>query len=66
MEDIGTLDLTNDELVDGLGTHGWMCVAATMGKMRASKPTSELGKYIRERDLSFVATYAKTAPTGTE
>lgn len=57
VEDTGAIELTEDELVDGL-QHEWISIPAAIEKMKASQPTSELGRSIRERDLYFVETYA--------
>lgn len=56
VEDTGAIELTEDELVDGL-RHEWISMPAAIEKMKASRPTSELGRFIRERDLYFVETY---------
>ena len=57
LEDTGATSLTDDELVDGL-QHEWSSVPAAIEKMRASQPASELGRFIRERDLFFVEKFA--------
>ena len=57
VEDTGAIELTEDELVDGL-QHEWISIRAAIEKMKASQATSELGRFIRERDLYFVETYA--------
>ncbi|CAF9935136.1 hypothetical protein IMSHALPRED_010120 [Imshaugia aleurites] len=57
VEHTGATELTEDELVDGL-QHEWISIRAAIEKMKATQPTSELGRFIRERDLSFVETYA--------
>ena len=57
VEDTGAIELTEDELVDGL-QHEWISIRAAIEKMKASQPTSELGRFIRERDIYFVETYA--------
>lgn len=59
VEDTGAIELTEDELVDGL-QHEWVSIPAAIEKMKASQPTSELGRFIRERDLYFVEKYADT------
>ena len=63
VEDTGKIYLTEDELADELGKHGWVNVETALEKMRACRPTSELGKFNRERDLFFVETYAKSTAT---
>lgn len=60
VEDTGAMELTDDELVDGL-EHEWISVRAAIEKMKASQPTSELGRFIKERDLYFVEKYADAA-----
>lgn len=57
VEDTGAIELTDDELVDGL-QHEWVSVRAAIAKMKASQPTSALGRFIKERDLYFVEKYA--------
>jgi 8-oxo-dGTP diphosphatase len=63
VEETGKTELMDDELADGLGSHGWMCVEKALEKMRACQPISELGCFIKERDLFFVETYAKSLAT---
>jgi 8-oxo-dGTP diphosphatase len=55
VEDTGIPELTEDEVVDGL-KHEWTSVEAAIEKMKGCQPTSELGEYIKERDLYFVKT----------
>ena len=57
VEDTGATSLTGDELGDGL-QHEWSSVPAAIEKMKASQPTSELGRFIKERDLFFVEKFA--------
>ena len=57
VEDTGATELTDDELVDGL-QHEWISVRGAIEKMKASQPTSDLGRFIKERDLDFVEKYA--------
>ena len=57
VEDTGAIELTDDELVDGL-QHEWVSVWAAIEKMKTSQPTSELGRFIKERDLYIVERYA--------
>ena len=56
VQDTGAIALTDGELVDGL-QHEWISVPAAIEKMKASQPTSELGRFIEERDLYFVEKY---------
>ena len=58
LEDTGAPELTHDEVADGL-RHEWVTVEVALKKMEERKPTSELGAFIKERDLYFVETYAK-------
>jgi 8-oxo-dGTP diphosphatase len=46
----GRPELTEEELVDGL-SHSWMPFDKAVEVMTAAEPTSELGRYIRERDI---------------
>ncbi|KAI1171309.1 NUDIX hydrolase domain-like protein [Nemania sp. FL0916] len=46
----GKPELTADELVDGL-THEWIPVRQALAKMAAAEPTSELGRFIKARDI---------------
>jgi 8-oxo-dGTP diphosphatase len=58
IEDTGIPELTDDERADGL-KHQWISVGDAIKEMDECQPTSELGRYIRERDLFFLKTYAK-------
>lgn len=58
VEDTGTIARTDDELADGL-QHEWISIPAAIEKMEACQPTSELGKFIKERDIFFVDEYAE-------
>jgi 8-oxo-dGTP diphosphatase len=55
IDDTGMPQLTNDEVLDGL-KHEWASVEGAIEKM-GCQPTSELGRYIKERDLNVVQTY---------
>ena len=57
VEDTGVTELTDDELVDGL-QHESISIPAAIERMKASQPTSELERFIKERDLFFVEKYA--------
>ncbi|KAK2597395.1 hypothetical protein QQS21_006019 [Conoideocrella luteorostrata] len=46
----GKPQLTAEEVVDGL-SHSWMPLEKALEVMAAVEPTSELGRYIRERDV---------------
>jgi 8-oxo-dGTP diphosphatase len=56
VKDTGAPELTEEEIVDGL-QHEWVPVSSALEKMKASQPTSELGRYIKERDIFFVETF---------
>jgi len=58
LEDTGRPELTEQELAEGL-KHEWLSVPEAIAAIRNSKPTSELGKFIKERDLFFVESFAK-------
>ncbi|KAI1168178.1 NUDIX hydrolase domain-like protein [Nemania serpens] len=46
----GQPELTEEELVDGL-THEWILARQALDKMSAVEPTSDLGRFIKERDV---------------
>lgn len=50
VDDSGSPSLTEDEVSDGLG-HLWVSVEEAMDRMVGVEPTSELGRYIKERDV---------------
>jgi ADP-ribose pyrophosphatase YjhB (NUDIX family) len=52
----GKPELTEDEVADGL-SHGWASVKDALQQMSAAEPTSELGRFIKERDI-FLLTEA--------
>ncbi|EON69303.1 hypothetical protein W97_08463 [Coniosporium apollinis CBS 100218] len=58
VKDTGVTQLTKDEIADGL-QHKWISVKSAIEKMKTCEPTTELGGYIKERDLYFVEMYAK-------
>ena len=58
LEDTGRPELTEQELAEGLA-HEWLSVPEAIAAIRNSEPTTELGTFIRERDLFFVETFAK-------
>lgn len=57
IEDTGRRALTDQEMAEGL-THEWVSVQEAIKLMQNVKPTSELGKFITQRDLFFVEKYA--------
>lgn len=58
VDDTGVIELTEEEVEDGL-KHEWMSIGTALGKMKSAEPTSELGRYIQERDIFFVETFVK-------
>jgi ADP-ribose pyrophosphatase YjhB (NUDIX family) len=56
-EDTGKTQLTEEEAAEGL-KHDWVAVQDAMEKMRNIQPTSELGEYIKKRDLFFMESFA--------
>ena len=58
LESTGTSEARQDRIADGL-VHEWISVDAALEKMRASRPTSQLGRYSKERDLYFVEAYTR-------
>ncbi|MCJ1394086.1 hypothetical protein MMC18_006964 [Xylographa bjoerkii] len=59
VENTGIPELTEDEVLEGL-KHEWISFDGALEKMKASQPTSELGRFIKERDLYFLETYARS------
>ncbi|KAL7797736.1 NUDIX hydrolase domain-like protein [Trichoderma afarasin] len=57
LEATGSPSLTEEERVDGL-SHQWMPINEALEAMVSVKPTSELGRYIQERDV-YLLTEAK-------
>lgn len=53
VEDTGKPELTEVEASEGL-KHQWLSLSDAIKNMQASEPTSELGRFIRERDLYFL------------
>ena len=56
IDDSGMPNLTSEEIEDGF-EHEWISVEGAIRKMMECQPTSELGRYIKERDLYLVQTY---------
>ncbi|KAI3329195.1 NUDIX hydrolase domain-like protein [Xylariaceae sp. AK1471] len=54
----GKPELTEEELVDGL-THEWIPVQKALEKMGEVQPTSELGRFIKQRDIYLLREAAK-------
>jgi len=63
LEDTGAPELTELERAEGL-RHEWLGVGEAIEVMEESRPTSELGRFIRERDLFFVREFAKMVELG--
>jgi ADP-ribose pyrophosphatase YjhB (NUDIX family) len=56
----GKPELTEDEMADGL-SHEWVPVGEALEAMSSLEPTSELGRYIKERDMFLLAEALKFA-----
>lgn len=57
VEDTGLAELMELEVSEGL-SHRWVSVGEAIDLMRNTQPTSELGQFVRERDLFFVETFS--------
>lgn len=55
-EDTGKLGLTDLEMSEGL-SHSWCSVGEALHKMRTIEPTSELGEFIKKRDIFLLEAY---------
>lgn len=51
------IEITGDDRSSSVFQHEWISIRAAIEKTKASQPTSELGRFIRERDLYFAETY---------
>ncbi|KAK4099851.1 hypothetical protein N658DRAFT_508252 [Parathielavia hyrcaniae] len=60
LDETGRPDLTEEEIADGL-SHAWVPVEKALDIMPSVEPTSELGRYIRERDMFLLAEALKRA-----
>ncbi|KAI1365783.1 NUDIX hydrolase domain-like protein [Xylaria arbuscula] len=58
VEAVGRPALTEEEVADGL-THEWVSVYQALEKMNGAQPTSELGRFIRERDVYLLGQAAE-------
>jgi 8-oxo-dGTP diphosphatase len=56
VKDTGASELTEEEQMDGL-QHEWVAITAALDKMKGVEPNSELGRYIKERDIFFLETF---------
>ena len=54
IDEVGKPELTEEELADGL-SHEWVPVGNALHIMSSVEPTSELGRYIKERDMFLLA-----------
>ena len=52
-KDTGVTALEDDEIKDGL-VHEWVSFEVAMERLKNCQPTSELGRFIQERDLFFL------------
>ena len=57
MEDNHETALTDEEKDEGL-QHEWLSLDDAIEKTKACEPTSELGRYIKERDTFLMETWA--------
>jgi 8-oxo-dGTP pyrophosphatase MutT (NUDIX family) len=55
-EDTGKVELTELEASEGLA-HLWCSVAEALHKMKTAEPTSELGEFIKKRDIFLIEAY---------
>jgi 8-oxo-dGTP pyrophosphatase MutT (NUDIX family) len=53
VQDTGNVQMTDEEIQEGL-KHQWCSVDEALRKFRSSAPTSELGRFIKERDTFFL------------
>ncbi|GAP92260.1 putative NUDIX domain-containing protein [Rosellinia necatrix] len=58
VNNIGRPELTEEELADGL-THEWVPVHQALARMSSVEPTSDLGKFIQERDIYLLGEVSK-------
>ena len=58
IEDTGMPQLGSDRMVDGLMPE-WISLDGALDKMKAHQPTSQLGRFVKERDLYLVEAYAR-------
>jgi 8-oxo-dGTP diphosphatase len=57
--DTGKVELTDLEASEGLAHH-WCPIAEALQKMKTIEPTSELGEFIKKRDVFLLETYLQT------
>jgi len=58
-KDTGKVELTELEASEGLA-HLWCSVLGALQKMNAVKPTTELGDFIKKRDIFLLEAYLQT------
>jgi 8-oxo-dGTP pyrophosphatase MutT (NUDIX family) len=63
MDDSGNPSLTESEVKDGL-SHVWLSVNKAKSKMAGAEPRSELGLYIKERDIYLLEEATRRADKG--
>lgn len=56
LRDTGKVELTDLEKAEGLA-HFWCPVEEALEKMKAVEPTTELGEFIKKRDIFLVEAY---------
>jgi 8-oxo-dGTP diphosphatase len=54
----GKPELTEEELIDGF-THEWVTPLEALEKMRGVQPTSEFGRFVKERDIYLLSEVLK-------
>ena len=55
-KDTAKVELTELEASEGLA-HLWCSVAEALHKMKTAEPTSELGEFIKKRDIFLIEAY---------
>ncbi|KAL2129221.1 hypothetical protein VTI74DRAFT_8067 [Chaetomium olivicolor] len=58
VDDSGKPNLTDEEIADGLG-HMWVPVEEAKRLMAAAEPTSEFGRFVKERDIYLLGQATK-------
>ncbi|PTB37563.1 hypothetical protein M441DRAFT_60751 [Trichoderma asperellum CBS 433.97] len=61
----GNPSLTEEERIDGL-SHQWLPINKAIEAMTSAEPTSELGRYIQERDVYLLTEVRKVLEDGHE
>ena len=60
IEDTGKPELTEEEVDDGL-CHEWVPIEQALEIMGSVEPTSEFGRYVKERDMFFMGEALKSS-----